>query len=377
MASIEKTNVNQRKEIAMERGIYKRGDVYWIRYAGLDKKMIRESSHSTKMKDADLLLTARRNTVKIEKKQPIVVQIPDTTFNELADRYCEWMLGRHKSADSKRYRIDTMRGIFGGTLLRNFTAQTIEQYQTDLMNKGLQPASVNKNVSILKAMLRKAVDWNRAHEDILKQTGRVRHLEENNIRLRYLCKEECSTLVKACDIHLRPIVVTALNTGCRRGEILSLKWDNVDMKHGFILLDNKTKTGKRREIPINATLRDVLQSITRRLDVTYVFFDTATGKPYQGVDRSFNTACRKAGIRDFHFHDLRHTFASLLVMNGVDIQTVAKLLGHSNLTMTLRYAHLAPSHLVKAVDILDETLTGTSTAQKQHIFTKKEVAVNG
>lgn len=129
------------------------------------------------------------------------------------------------------------------------------------------------------------------------------------------------------------------------------------MKHGFIFLD-KTKNGDRREIPINATLKAVLQGLTRRLDIPFVFYNKATGKPYKDVKKSFATACRKAGIKDFHFHDLRHTFASHLVMAGVDITTVKELLGHKDIKMTLRYAHLASSHKVKAIDILDRTLKG-------------------
>ena len=108
----------------------------------------------------------------------------------------------------------------------------------------------------------------------------------------------------------------------------------------------------------------------RRLDIPYVFYDPVSGKPYQDVKRSFNTACKRAGIRDFHFHDLRHTFASHLIMAGIDITTVKELLGHKTLTMTLSYAHLAPSHKVKAVDILDNTLNEKPTIQKLY---KKEV----
>lgn len=111
-------------------------------------------------------------------------------------------------------------------------------------------------------------------------------------------------------------------------------------------------------IPINATLRAVFQGLPRRLDVPYIFFDRSTGKPYKDVKRSFITACKRAGIYDFHFHDLRHTFASQLLMSGVDLTTVKELLGHKDIKMTLRYAHLAPSHKVKAVDILDKTLKG-------------------
>jgi integrase len=163
----------------------------------------------------------------------------------------------------------------------------------------------------------------------------------------------------------------------RKSEILNLAWDRVDLKHGFILLD-QTKNGERREIPINGTLRENLTELfqgtkerPRRIDVPYVFYDPANGKAYQDVKRSFHSACKKAKIKDFRFHDLRHTFASHLVMAGVDITTVKELLRHKQLTMTLRYAHLAPTHKVKAVDILDSVLSGKSTAQLVH---KKEVA---
>jgi integrase len=89
----------------------------------------------------------------------------------------------------------------------------------------------------------------------------------------------------------------------RRGEILTLKWDNVDLKHGFILLD-RTKNGERREIPINETLRNTLERLIRRLDSPYVFYDHATGKPYQDLKRSFKKACKRAGVTDFHFCDI-------------------------------------------------------------------------
>jgi integrase len=210
-------------------------------------------------------------------------------------------------------------------------------------------------------MFTKAVEWEMVEEESLKRVRRVKLLPENNRRLRYLSKEQCKDLIRACSPHLQPIVITALNTGMRKEEILSLEWEkHIDLKHGFILLD-VTKNGERREIPINRTLRDTLKQVVRHISSPYVFVD-ANGNRYKDIRRSFKSALRKAGIKDFRFHDLRHCFASHLVMAGVDLTTVKELLGHKTLTMTLRYAHLAPSHKVKAVSILEDAL-GQRSAQ--------------
>ena len=347
----------------MAKGIYKRGGIWWIRYAGLDGRIIRESSGSETIGKAKDLLIDRKKAVK-DGEHPERKKVENHAFTELAEKYQQWMQNRHRSASTKEYRIRDMISHFGALPLRRFNTQLAEQYQTALMERGLKPASANKNISILKAMFKKAVEWEMVEEEVHKRVSKAKLLRENNRRLRYLSKEECQELVKACDAHLRPIVVTALNTGMRRGEILSLIWDRADLKHGFILLD-VTKNGERREIPINETLRATLQNLTRRLDVPHVFFDPNTGQPYQSVKKSFQSACRRAKIQDFHFHDLRHTFASHLVMAGVDLTTVKELLGHKSLTMTLRYAHLAPAHKIKAVDILDNALN-KATAQKVH-----------
>jgi len=345
----------------MAKGIYKRGNVYWIRYSGLDGKTVYESARSTKFRDAEALLVQRKQSIK-EGKQPEIKKIANYTFRELADEYVKWC-ERQRSFRSKQGFLCQLVDAFGNIPLRHISTKIVEQYQSERMQKGNKPATINRHISTLKHMLNKAVQWDMVEDYVLKRVRQVKLLEENNRRLRYLSKEECQALLSFCKDELKAIVTTALNTGMRKGEILSLKCDNVDMRHGFILLD-KTKNGERREIPINETLRQTLQGLTRRLDVPYVFYDHTNGKPYQDVKKSFKTALRKSGIKDFKFHDLRHTFASHLVMAGIDIATVKELLGHKTLTMTLRYAHLAPSHKVKAVDVLDRTLTGKSTIQK-------------
>jgi integrase len=362
--------------MAKRRGIYKQNGSknYWIRYAGLDGKTVYESSHSINIKDADTLLASRRTAIA-EGKQPEVRKIQRHMFRELAERYLGWVCGRQKSARNRGYVVGRMVEKFGNLPLRSFNTSLVEQFQTELMNKNLKNSSCNTVMGILKRMFTKAVEWEMVEEEVLKRIRKVKPLRDNSRRMRFLAKEECQMLINACDQHLKPIVVTALNTGMRKGEILSLEWEkNIDLKHDFILLDN-TKNGERREIPINANLRQELTSLTRRLDVPYVFYKPSMGQKYDDVKRSFHSACRRAGVKDFHFHDLRHTFASHLVMAGVDLTTVSRLLGHKSLGMTLRYSHLAPAHMAKAVKVLDGTFNeklssvGERFTQKNYIET--------
>ena len=196
-----------------------------------------------------------------------------------------------------------------------------------------------------------------ASEETLKQVRNVRFLKENNKRLRFLDVNECKRLISCCSKHLKPIVITALNTGMRRGEILSLKWEQVDLKHGYISLRD-TKSGEGRDIPINNTLERLFKEMPHSIESIYVFTGK-DGDPYKGVKRSYNTALRNAEIYGATFHSLRHTFASQLIMAGVDLTSVQELLGHKSLNMTLRYAHLAPEHKTKAVKKLDEVLRNT------------------
>jgi len=280
------------------------------------------------------MLADRRQTID-KGEEPEIKRIQNYSFRELSEKYISWVTGRQNSAKIKIYTIG------------------------QLLSVGYKPASNNKVTNLLKHMFNKAVEWEMVTEDILKRIRKIKPLKDNGKRLRYLTIEEVQTLISKCDAHLRPIVITAIHTGMRRGEILSLQWEmNIDLKHGYVLLD-RTKNGERREIPIDETLRGVLQGLARRLDIPYVFYDQATGKPFKDIKRSFNTALRRAGIRDFHFHDLRHTFASHLVMSGIDLTTVSRLLGHKSLNMTLRYSHLSPGHLNNAVNVLDKTLNGT------------------
>jgi integrase len=349
------------------RGLFKRGRVWWCCYKNLDERVVRETTGTTDFDDAIDFIVKRRKEVK-SGIEPERKKIVNYNLNELVDEYKKWA-ERQKCYYSKVHLINQLSNDFGQVLLKNFSAKLIEQYQSKRLQEGKRsvkidgsliflpnkPATVNRLQATLSHMFTKAYEWEMISEDVLKRVRKVKLLKENNKRLRYLSHDECQTLINNCDAHVRPIVITALNTGMRRGEVLSLKWDNVDLKNGFILLD-VTKNGDRREIPINDTLKGVFQKLTRRIDVPWVFYDPKTGNRYQEVKRSFHTTLRKSKIQDFHFHDLRHTFASHMVMAGEDLTTVKELLGHKTLTMTLRYAHLAPAHKVKAVNILDSVI---------------------
>ncbi|MCX5806596.1 MAG: site-specific integrase [Proteobacteria bacterium] len=355
------------------KGLYKRGNVWWCCYKDLTGKIVRETTKHADYDKAVEFLTEKKFNVQ-RGIEPEVIQNINYTFKELVVEYLKWC-ERQRSFDSKKIFIKQLLDAFGHMPLKNFNTMMVEQFQTDRIQKGNKPATVNRLVATLKHSFTKAYDWNMITETILKKVRKVKLLEENNRRLRYLSKEECQALVNACDAHLKPIVITALNSGCRKEEILSLKWDQIDMKHGFILLDI-TKNGERREIPINGTLRTTFEALPRRLDGGYVFFDPKNGARYQEVKRSFATALRKTGIRDFHFHDLRHTFASHLVMAGIDLTTVSRLLGHKSLAMTLRYSHLSPQHFTKAVDVLDNVLNDNFNSTS-HLVHNQRIVHNG
>lgn len=340
--------------MAKARGLYKRGRIFWLRYVGVDGRIKFESARTTSQKEAEYLLACRKKDVQEGKLPEIKKIVKSITFRELGGEYLIWVR-RQRSFDSKKYFIQELVKTFGNLPLKDFSNRIIEQYQTERL-QSKRPATINRHIACLKHMFTKAVEWELVGEETLKKIRKVKLIPENNKRLRFLPSEECQALIKACDPHLRPIVITALNTGMRRGEILKLRWDQVDLKHGFILLE-VTKNGERREIPINETLRQTLEVLPRHIKSLYVFWNGKEGRPYGEVKRSFNSALRRTGIKDFTFHDLRHTFASHLVMSGVDLTAVRELLGHKTLTtMTLRYAHLAPSHKIKALGILDKAL---------------------
>lgn len=166
--------------------------------------------------------------------------------------------------------------------------------------------------------------------------------------MRIISYEEENKLLDACNSTLAPIIITALETGMRKGEILNLQWEHIDLKSRRIMVE-ETKSGKYRIIPISSVLLKVLSGIRQASDFV---FHINNGNRRQSVRTAFENAVKRAGIPHIRFHDLRHTFGSRAVMGGVDLPTVKELMGHKSINMTMRYSHPTPEHKKMAVERL-------------------------
>ena len=350
--------------------IYQRGNQWWIEFR-YKKKRYREPIGP----DEDLardVLAQRRVEIRENRFFPDKVKEPDPVkFYDFAKQYLEWAKA-NKKALSYRNLLSLMRQVnreFEEKAIQEITTWQIEKYKAKRKEevkkprkknltkavknvspgsqaKIIKPATVNRELALLKHMFTKAIEWGKLKENPAKK---VKLLKGEVRRVRYLMPDEVRRLLSNCTDHLKPIVTVALNTGMRKSEILGLTWNQVNFEQGIITLTD-TKNGERRDIPMNETVKATLKVVERKGD--HVFCN-GEGETFANVRRSFDTAVRKSMIEDFRFHDLRHCFASSLIMQGVDIMTVKELMGHKDLTMTLRYSHLAPSHKTKAVNVLD------------------------
>ncbi len=272
-------------------------------------------------------------------------------FSEMARLYLEAYSKPNKRSWSRdELSIKHLNSFFSNKYLHEIGPLTIEKYKVE-RKRQVSPSTVNRELACLKHMYVKAIEWGKID---VSPASKVRLFKEENRRTRYLEEEEIERLYEACSGHLRPILVTALNTGMRKGEILNLKWVDVDLRNRVISILN-SKNDEKREIPVNEDLFQALLRVRKNLESSYVFCKE-DGVPYRDVKTGFKAALKRAKISNFRFHDLRHTFASRLVMKGVDLKTVQELLGHKDVRMTLRYSHLSPDHKKAAVEKLSKRM---------------------
>ena len=347
---------------------------YQIDYYDPSGKRIRKDFE--KKKDAEMELAARTVSMAdgtyFEKAKTYT-----TTIEELAEKYIENFKHQRSFKRSKSYVVEELKKEFKVYLLKNISFLDLETYRNKLKNtltvhgKVRTDATVNRTMACLRHMMAKAVSWDMLDRNPFDK-GDSLQLKENNRRLRYLSEEEIERLLAECPtkpaprkrgrftqgpqaIYLRDFITIALNTGMRKGEILSLMWDQI--KGEFIYLE-QTKTDKARQIPINDDLAECFKSIRKRqgLSTRYIFCDQ--NGHIKDIKTAFNSALKRAGIQDFRPHDLRHTFASHYVMRGGSLRALQKILGHADIKMTMRYAHLSKEFAREEIKLLNGLTSG-------------------
>ena len=340
---------------------FKRNDskYWWTSYTDASGKRIRCS----------LGTTDRREAVALEAKFRLSVyrvnrwdEQPNWSYDELMLQY----LKTTERKTSHQRDLDAAKHLtlfFRGRAMNELNAIDIRHYQEHRLHqvsvKGpVQPSTVNRETALLSSAINYAKtewDWDIpnpvAGRLLTEPEGRDRHLSLEELVMLIDCAREKRP-------YLADFIELAVYTGCRKQELLGLEWGRVDLNQNLIYLQgHHTKSGKRRSVPINQTARNVL--VRRQCfraehcpDSPWVFAHH-NGDRIKDVKRSFKTVCRRAGIEDFRIHDLRHTCASLAVSEGVPLEALRDLLGHSSVTVTERYAHLAPAKVREAVAALD------------------------
>lgn len=337
---------------------YKREDspVWWVSYTDASGERVRRTTGTTDRREAEALEAKWKleaHQMRQWDKQP------SRTFDELMLAYLKATADK-RSHDRDLSSTKRLKPFFTGRELGTLRRPDIRAYIEERKAAGAKPATINRETGLLSSAInyaRREWDW-----DVPNYAEGAR-LREPEGRVRSLEVEEARKLIKWAQnnpraLHLADFIRLALNTGCRRDEMLRLEWERVDLRNNLIHLAGvNTKSGRRRSIPLNREARQALLNLARfrakHCPASPWVFAHKDGTRVQSVKRSFSTACAKAGIENFRVHDLRHTCASWLVSSGQSLPAVRDLLGHSTIKMTERYAHLAPENVRVAVNALD------------------------
>ena len=309
-----------------------------VRYRGIGGASKTQALRTLDKKRSEILsgefgLAKKIGNPKIEK------------FTELYKQRREHLRSKERDVLS----VKTLLKFFKGKYLLSVMSSDIEDYIGSRRKDGVSNATINRELACLKRMYNLAIKWEQAKKNPVND---VDFLEEPPGRTRFLSEEEGQLLIECSSDHLKPIIMTALNTGMRLSEILTLKWNQI---HILSVIEpylelTETKNNKKRFIPLNDDMVELFKSFKDN-DSQYVFLGIR-GEPLKSVRKPFSRALKKASIEDFRFHDLRHTFASHYVMNGGDLMALKEILGHSNMKMVERYAHLASAHKRRQINNL-------------------------
>ncbi len=302
-------------------------------------------------------------------------------FTKLMEQYLDYSKAHKKSYERDTTSVKHLQPFFGNKRINDISPWLIEKYKMkrkeELKSKhpekeerDISFTSINRELSLLKHFFTMSIKWGKIDKNPVKG---IKTFKERSIE-RYLEEDEMAVLIEACgkskNRTLTPIVITALNTGMRLREVLYLRTVDLDFKNSIINIED-TKNGERGKVPMNDYLKGILQEHLKGHNFKYVFCDPL-GKPYNEIRGAFKTALDTAGIKNFRFHDLRHTFASQLALKGVDLYTIQQLGRWKTLSMVTRYAHLSPQHRQNAVNKLS-ALFGNN----HELSTNFEEATNG
>lgn len=268
----------------------------------------------------------------------------------------------YSKANKKSHRCDVLAcavlgKFFKNKTLKQITTTEIERFKQEYLatpvvygpegdkkERPRKPATVNNHLRILSKILSMAVD---AGELTANPSRRVKVLQVNNQRTRVVSSAEEKALLSEIDDHAKPIVIFALHTGLRRGELFNLKWDDIDFERRTLLVQ-ESKSGKKRYVPLNVTAMNLLKTLDMGTD--YVFPSPVTGGQRKEIKRTFGRAKRETKIDNLRFHDLRHTAATRMAENGADAFTLCAIFGWSDVRMALRYTHATSNAMRLAVE---------------------------
>jgi integrase len=321
-------------------GLYYRGNTFWfsISYKG---KRVYESLKTDNKRLAEKLY-AKILTDIVECRYFEKEKAKTITFKEMVEKYMQ----RHqKSRDEQT--IKKLLPAFGKLTIAEITTELVSDYRHERLKK-VKSATVYQELSLMRRMFNVARrEWKWLKDNPVADLSFA--VGSKNARDRWLTMDDEKSLLKCATnpSWLRNFLIVALHTGMRRGEILNLMWRDIDPVRKIILI-HKSKNGEKRAIPMSKTLYSILSNEKVR-DISGRVFPIAV----RSLREAYSMTLKKAGIENFRIHDLRHTFATRLVQNGVDLYKVKELLGHKTITMTMRYAHHYPESLRGSIEVLD------------------------
>lgn len=337
-------------------GLYKRNKVWWFT-VNVQGRQYRQSTGTSNRRLAEAI----HGKVLVKIQEGRFFEVPEEssrTFLELLERYDQEHVPKKANQRAIRGNMKNLGAFFGNRYLEGITPQFIVRYKNKRYADGVKPATINRELATMKHAYNLAIrEWEWTQRNPVKS---VSFEEERNKRFRWLSHEEEARLLPQCAVWVKEIVVFALHTGMRMGEILGITWEAVDLFRKTVVL-TKTKNAESRTVPLNRVVVNLLKqkNKVRSIRTNLVFHSqTMTAIDPHHLGRGFRVALKKANIQDFHFHDLRHTFATRLVQAGIDLYKVQRLLGHKSPVMTQRYAHHFTDSLRDGVEILEQEATG-------------------